>query len=344
MMKVTTEPAGPTQPLPAAAAIWQDEPGLHDRLRRRLASYSASTQRALASDWKSWRRWCVDAGRRAFPAQPVDLVDYVLLHSPPLTVDAGGTVSPDPDADSPLLRRPSTIARWLASLATLHRIADVDDPTRHEDVRAAKRTVLRGRPLPDQKEALRWEDVQSALASLGSSNHDLRARALLTVAYSTMARRAELVRIRVEDLSRGSDGDGTVTLRTKGNQIQERYLAKQAWQAIDEWLEQSGISEGPVFRRLERHGGVGERTIAGAEVARTFKRVARLLGWGPGQIARVSGHSTRIGAAQDLTSAGATLPEIMLAGGWRSPAMPTHYSRKLSPKAGAMQKWLSAKR
>jgi hypothetical protein len=30
---------------------------------------------------------------------------------------------------------------------------------------------------------------------------------------------------------------------------------------------------------------------------------------------RISAHSTRIGAAQDLTAAGASLPEIMVAGG-----------------------------
>ena len=99
-----------------------------------------------------------------------------------------------------------------------------------------------------------------------------------------------------------------------------------------------------VFRRIERHGGAGERTISSAQVARTFKRIARLPGWDASQTARVSGHSTRIGATQDLMTAGATLPEIMLAGGWRSPTMPTHYSRKLSVGSGAMKRWLLTSR
>jgi hypothetical protein len=80
-------------------------------------------------------------------------------------------------------------------------------------------------------------------------------------------------------------------------------------------------------------------------VARTFKRIAAILDLDPGRpISRISAHSTRIGAAQDLTAAGAALPEIMIAGGWRSPQMPAHYSRKLDARKGAMRRWLEAAR
>jgi hypothetical protein len=34
------------------------------------------------------------------------------------------------------------------------------------------------------------------------------------------------------------------------------------------------------------------------------------------------------------------LPEIMVAGGWRSPQMPAHYARKLDAKHGAMRRWI----
>ena len=67
---------------------------------------------------------------------------------------------------------------------------------------------------------------------------------------------------------------------------------------------QAGIDSGPVFRRIERHGGAGDRTVTPAEVARTFKRIANLIGLDPGQVTRVSGHSTRIGAAKSGASAG----------------------------------------
>jgi site-specific recombinase XerD len=151
----------------------------------------------LANDWRGWRISCVKNGRIPFPATPADLVDYVMAHSPPLELDELGTVSMNRDTDGPAVRSASTVQRWLASLSTLHRVADVPDPTRHEDVASAKRTVLRGRDLPDQKAPLRWADVEKALAALGDDNlRDLRAKALIAVAYSTLARRAELVPVR----------------------------------------------------------------------------------------------------------------------------------------------------
>jgi integrase/recombinase XerD len=155
-------------PVPAAATLWQDVPLIYGRLRTRLASYAPNTQRALASDWTAWRTWCTARDRTPFPALPTEIVEYVMTHSPPLELDERGTVSMDCNAVGPAIRRASTVTRWLASLSTLHRIAESPDPTRHEDVKAAKRTILRGRAVPDQKAPLRWNDVLRALEVLGT--------------------------------------------------------------------------------------------------------------------------------------------------------------------------------
>jgi len=88
-----------------------------------------------------------------------------------------------------------------------------------------------------------------------------------------------------------------------------------------------------------------DEDVPGAEVARIFKRVASRLNLDPTRpLSRISAHSTRIGAAQDLTAAGAALPEIMVAGGWKSPQMPAHYSRKLHARQGAMRRMLRGER
>ena len=84
-----------------------------------------------------------------------------------------------------------------------------------------------GATAANQKAPLRWTDVRRALESLGSDLRHLRAKALITVAYSTLARRAELIDVRVEDFTFSAEGDGTVTLRTKGGNVHERYLAPE---------------------------------------------------------------------------------------------------------------------
>jgi integrase len=246
---------------------------------------------------------------------------------------------------SPGVRRASTVTRWLASLSVLHKLAHGVDPTKNEDVKAARRSVARGRLAQEQRAPLHWSDVQSALSTLGADLRDLRAKALLAVAYSTLARRAELVGLCVSDITFATQGEGTVTLRTKGGDQAERYLAPEACSALQAWLAAADISEGFLFRRLESHGRVGNRALNPAEVARIFKRVAARLKLDPTRpVSRISAHSTRIGAAQDLTAAGAALPEIMVAGGWKSPQMPAHYSRKLDARQGAMRRMLTGTR
>jgi integrase len=332
-------------PLPLAALLWDDQPDLFERLRRRLASYAPNSQRALAADWRVWRSWCSANERRSFPVEPTDLVEFLLAHSPPFEQDATGSVTMHVEAQGPNIRRATTVIRWVASLSTLHRIAEIPDPTKHPDVKAAQRTVRRDRSTPDQKAPLHWRDVQQALAKLGDDPRDLRAKTLIAVAYSTLARRAELVGLKIGDISFGDEGDGTVTLRTKGGEHKEPYLAPEAREALEAWMNCARIEEGFVFRRLERNGIVGERTISTDEVARTFKRIAAVLNLDPSRpVSRISAHSTRIGAAQDLTASGAALPEIMVAGGWKSPQMPAHYARKLDARQGAMQRWIQAAR
>jgi transcription initiation factor TFIID subunit TAF12 len=65
------------------------------------------------------------------------------------------------------------------------------------------------------------------------------------------------------------------------------------------WLENAEIREGTLFRRL-----VGQTQIGGAlnpgSIAPIFKRVAQWIGMPARFVDQVSGHSTRVGATQDL--------------------------------------------
>ena len=51
---------------------------------------------------------------------------------------------------------------------------------------------------------------------------------------------------------------------------------------------------------------------------------------------RVSGHSLRVGSAQSLASAGASVVEMQQAGRWQSPSMPGMYARGQLASRGAV--------
>ena len=52
-----------------------------------------------------------------------------------------------------------------------------------------------------------------------------------------------------------------------------------------------------------------------------------------------SAHSARVGMAQDLSAAGAELPELMTAGRWDSPTMPARYTEAQAAGRGAVARY-----
>ena len=77
-----------------------------------------------------------------------------------------------------------------------------------------------------------------------------------------------------------------------------------------------------------------------SSIYRIWKRVAGLAGIK----ANITPHSGRVGAAVSLAEDGATLPEMQLAGGWRSPEMPGHYGQKAAVGKGGMAKMKQRKK
>ena len=101
------------------------------------------------------------------------------------------------------------------------------------------------------------------------------------------------------------------------------------------WLEHAKIDEGEVFRRLIGQTQVGGPLNPGS-IAPIFKRVAQWIGMPDRVVNRVSGHSTRVGATQDLAALDIDLAAITQAGGWKSPRMPLQYAEKINASRSGM--------
>jgi hypothetical protein len=91
-----------------------------------------------------------------------------------------------------------------------------------------------------------------------------------------------------------------------------------------------GIVKGALFRRLLiGRNQVGEPLNPGS-VAPIFERVAQWIGMAERIVDKVSGHSIRVGATQDLAELDIDLAAIMQAGGWKSTRMPLQYAQKIN--------------
>jgi len=58
----------------------------------------------------------------------------------------------------------------------------------------------------------------------------------------------------------------------------------------------------------------------------------------PDTVAGISGHSSRVGAAQDMVRHGVELPAVMQAGGWRTGEMVGRYTRRLDARRSGAAK------
>jgi hypothetical protein len=156
------------------------------------------------------------------------------------------------------------------------------------------------------------------------------------------------VALQVEDFVPSVNGeDGIVRVRkSKADQAGDgdlRYVTPLARRVLERWLTSVGLTAGPLFARLNRNQAPLPKALHPNQVALAFKAAARRAGLSEAAVARIAAHSTRIGATHELNDAGATLPQLMRAGGWRSPQMPATYLREADVKTGAMAVWARAK-
>jgi site-specific recombinase XerD len=292
-----------------------------------------NTLKALRSDWRVYLSFCATNGYAALPTSPAVVTRFI-----------------EEAYSSTVSRSVSTVERYLATISRAHSLSNLPDPTRAVQVKDAFRHLSRGRAAKQPKCALRWRHIKYALEHLQSGNHawDLRAKALLALAYSTMARRSELVALTLEDLKFNTEtGDGIAIIRmTKVAREEARFLAPEAIMPLQAWIEYAGITQGPVLRRFENTGSIGNRAIQPQEVARIIQRVGRVLNAkGPAQepvwpIDHLAAHSTRIGAAHDMAATGIDLTSIMHSGGWTDPKMPRYYTRELAARESGMARMM----
>jgi len=163
---------------------------------------------------------------------------------------------------------------------------------------------------PDRKAPLTLEALRPALAALPDSIAGVRDRAILLLGFACALRRSELVALDASDLllakaelrvtirrsKTDQTGIGTeiIVPAVGGELCPVQAVGLCPVQAVGAWLEAAEITGGPVFRRVDRHGRVGQRRLSAQSVALIVKAAARRAGldW-----RRLSGHSMRAGFA-----------------------------------------------
>jgi len=295
-------------------------------LSRMVGAYAANTIRSYRADFAIFEAWCQQERRSALPATSKTVADFVLAQ-----VKSAA---------------PATIGRRRAAIAKIHRLLKFDSPVNTEEVNLATRTVFRqiGRR---QNQALGLTSVLKLklINACPTDLQGLRDRALIAVGYDTLCRRAELVQLQIDDLTINPDGSGTILVKkSKTDKFGEgrlAYLSAVAVAHLERWLNAANLKTGPIFRHVH-NGHVWCPALHARKVASIIKNRAKKAGIEKVQVARLSGHSMRVGAAQDMAAAGIDLGAIMHAGGWKSPHMVMRYIEHMDVQKSGMARLYGA--
>lgn len=263
-------------------------------------AYAPNTIRAYRADMQEFIRYCEGVGVCALPANPMDVANF-LTHSATIGIKA------------------STIKRKESSISAIHRLSYLEDPTKHPEVRIAMRKVNRKLGTRfSQAHPIDHAMFEEMLACCGDDLRGKRDRLLLRLAFETMRRRSELVSLRVEDWMLLANGESQILLRASktdqtGFGIPIR-LSRECSQTIDDWLRATKLGDGHLLRGVK--GSSVTDGLNSGQVCRIFKKLARRVGLQSSLASRISGHSTRIGGAQELLRDGASIAQIMAKVGW----------------------------
>jgi site-specific recombinase XerD len=281
-------------------------------INRLEGAYAPNTLKSYRSDFTAFAKWCGERDIAPVPASIAMVAAFL-----------------DDNTNS---AHPSTLRRRLAGIRKVHKLMRYPDPTDDEDVRIALRRAKRARPCrPAQALGLTRKRRDALMAACNEDMIGLRNRALVAVGYDTLCRRSELVALRVEDLELRLRGGFSVLVRRAKNDPfamgRTAWISARTAEVLRHWLTAAGIAQGAMFRPVYR-GVVIDRYLHAYSVNRILKGLAEKAGLPAEDTCQISGHSMRIGAAQDLMTDGRDILTIMRAGGWTSMNVVSRYVEK----------------
>ena len=313
-----------------------------------LASY-----RSALRYWTAWH--AIRYGKKIeLPLLPSCVVQFIVDHAERMT--ATGLKSELPkEIDAALVKAGykgklgplahSTLAHRIAVLSKAHQLRGVSNPCHDSGVREllsrTRKAYAKRGVLPKKQDALTKDALQLILATCNDTLCGKRDRALLLFAWSSGGRRrSEVAGADMKFLKEIHHGFTYSLMHSRTNQAgvswpeNEKPLLGAAAEALNAWLQFSGIVEGRIFRCILKSGQIGSSLSAGSvrDIVKPRCALAGMTG-------EFSAHSLRSGFVTEAGRQNMSLAETMAMTGHHSIATVLGYSRSgsmLSSKASRL--------
>ena len=297
--------------------------------RRRVSdalgeAYSPGTREVYRSHWARWTEWAGGLGVRTLPAAPVHVAAFLTDRA-----EEGC--------------RPATLRAALAAIAFAHRAEGLDSPTEDEGVGATMKGLSRMLGRAQRQAPGLTRDCLAAIRAVAclprrgrggrlETPEYARRRGLVDIALASvmrdgLLRRGEAAAATWADVTWEPDGSGRLLVRRSKTDPEGigtvLYLSRQTAEDLRAIRPEDSTGDDPVFG------------LSAQQIHHRLRAAARAAGLG----GEFSGHSARVGMAQDLAGSGVELPALMTAGRWSSPTMPARYTRSQLAGRGAVARY-----
>lgn len=277
-------------------------PDWRAEFKRLEGAYASSTMKSYYSDVEIFVSWCRENAVPPFPASVETVCRFLEAQAPG--------------------KAPSTVRRRLYAIRKAHRLLRLTDPTWDEDINLTFRRIRRAkRSRPKQAKGMTLEYLERFLAVQPDTPWGLRDRAMLSLGYDLLTRRSELVALKSNEIEIRDDGTLKVLIRrSKADPFglgRIAFSSRRSALLVQAWVDWRGPNIAPLFCPIYQEVAV-DRHLGTSTVKRLIKTSARKAGLDVKEVDDFSGHSMRVGAAQDLLCAGHDTAAIMRAGGWKS--------------------------
>lgn len=312
---------------------------------------SANTQRSYQGALRYWAAWYAmrygDQIALPLPAACVlqFIVDHAqrttpkgLVHELPLEIDQALVSSGFKGKLGPLAN--NTLVHRVAVLSKAHQVKELKNPCRDPKVREllsrTRKAYAKRGELPQKKDALTKDPLKLLLATCDDSLRGKRDRALLLFAWASGGRRrSEVAAADMKFLKKTGPGEFSYELvHSKTNQSgadrpeNHKPVLGAAGAALQDWLAESQIREGALFRRVLKGNNLGA-ALSAASVRDIVNKRCRLAGIE----GAYSAHSLRSGFVTEAVLQQVPLPETMAMTGHRSISSVLGYSRRLPSRS-----------
>jgi integrase len=264
------------------------------------AADAPATLRAYAADLKYFREWCDAHGLQSMPAEADTVSAYLVPQISATRCRRFGA------AWRPLRGR--TISPDFLWTRSTYRSGK---PCAGSVVRTASQR---------KSAAPTTNDIKKLAKVCGDDLAGFRDRAMILICFAGALRRSELVGLDMEHIQKTESGIRLLIPHSKTDGVGEGAEVGIVngsspetcpVRALRAWQREAAIGDGPVFRRVTRHGTVGSKRISPEAVWRVLKVRAEAAGLKGTMLELISPHGMRAGFVTTAYRNGVPDEEIM---------------------------------